>query len=394
VTLAQGTASLRQWTAAHPRLVDTALAVAVFVLAVPGHSHGPRGGGSPPDVGTLVLLAGAATALVFRRNRPLGVLAVTVLAGAAAVLHGGGGPTLALPAFLALYTVGSRAPLRSAVLATAASTVALAVAMAVRDGSWLDEHGDSPALSILAFSGAAAAVGVAVRNQRAALEAAEARAAQAELTREEEAERRVTDERLRIARELHDIVAHHISVINVQAGVARHLLDTRPEQARLALGLVRDASKTVLSEMSAVVGLLRTEDDGAPAEPAPGLARVGSLVASVRRAGLDLTCTFTGAPYELSPISDLTAYRAVQESLTNAVKYGSGTADLLIDHAPEGVRIEVRNPVGNTTPVTPGAGHGLIGMRERVEAVRGRLAAGPDPDGGFTVCAEIPRDPA
>jgi signal transduction histidine kinase len=393
VTVASGTAALRQWTAAHPRLVDTALAAVVLALAVPGHSHGPRGGDGPPDVGTLALLALAATALVFRRNSPLGVLAVTALAGMAALLDGGGGPTLALPTYLALYTVGSRAPLRSAVLATAASTAAIAGAMAVAAGSWLDEHGDSPALSILALSGAAAAVGVAVRNQRAALEAAEARAAQAELTREEEAERRVTDERLRIARELHDIVAHHISVINVQAGVARHLLDSRPEQARLALRLVRDASKTVLSEMSAVVGLLRTEDDDAPAEPAPGLARVGSLVDSVRRAGLDLTCTFTGDPYELSPISDLTAFRAVQESLTNAVKYGSGTADLVIHHAPEGVRIEVRNPVGTGRPVAPGGGHGLIGMRERVEAVHGRLTAGPGPEGTFTMCAHIPRDP-
>ncbi|SDX91001.1 Histidine kinase [Modestobacter sp. DSM 44400] len=252
--------ALRRWTAAHPRLVDATLAAAVLFLALPGQSRGDRGGGTA-DAGTLALLAVAAIALVLRRSHPLGVWAVALLAGVAAVLHGGGGPTLALLTFLALYTVGSRAPLRSTVLATAASTAAYAVAMAVAEGAWLDEHGDSPALSILAFSGAAAAVGVAVRSQRSALEAAEARARQAELTREEEAERRVTDERVRIARELHDIVAHHISVINVQAGVARHLLTTRPEQALLALGLVRDASKTVLTEMSAVVGLLRTDEE-------------------------------------------------------------------------------------------------------------------------------------
>src|SRR5207245_5741761 len=131
------------------------------------------------------------------------------------------------------------------------------------------ERGDVPGLEVLAWAGAAAAVGVAVRMQRAALESAQARAQQAEQSREEEAERRVTDERVRIARELHDVVAHHISVINVQAGVARHLMDSSPEQARTALGLVREASKTVLAEMSSVVGLLRTSEENAPVEPSP-----------------------------------------------------------------------------------------------------------------------------
>jgi signal transduction histidine kinase len=258
-------------------------------------------------------------------------------------------------------------------------------------GSWLDEHGEVPGLSVLAWGGAAAAVGVAVRSQRAALEAAEARARQAELTREEEAERRVTDERVRIARELHDVVAHHISVINVQAGVARHLMDSSPEQARAALGLVRDASKTVLTEMSAVVGLLRTDDEDVPTEPAPGLAGLGSLVDSVRRAGLELSASTTGEPFELPPISDLTAYRVVQESLTNAVKYGNGTADLVLGYGSDGVAIEVRNPIGGR-PAGQGGGHGLIGMHERIEAVHGELAAGPGPDGVFTVRARIPRD--
>jgi signal transduction histidine kinase len=371
--------------------VDTGLAVGLLVLALPGLAH-PHRDERPPDALTVALLVGSAAALVFRRGHPLRVWAVALLAGVLAVLHSGEGAELGLPTFLALYTVGTRAPVRSTVLATAGTGAAYAVALAVGTGTWLDEHGESPALSFLALGGAAAAVGVAVRSQRAALESAEARARQAELTREEEAERRVTDERLRIARELHDVVAHHISVINVQAGVARHLLDSRPEQARTALGLVREASKTVLSEMSAVVGLLRTEDEDVLTEPAPGLAAIGALVASSRRAGLDLTCTVTGEPYELPPIPDLTAYRVVQESLTNAVKYGTGTADLVIDYRPEALCVQVRNPVGDR-PGTPGGGHGLIGMRERVDAVRGRLAAGPGAGGVFTVRAEIPRDP-
>ena len=394
-----------RWGQAHPRLVDAAVAallVVLTLLTLPGLTHGGHGGpGGPGDLddrgagtGTTVLLALAALPLVLRRRHPLPVWAATVVLGVLAVLAGDGRLPLPLPVFLALYTVGRLLPIRSTVLATAVTAVAYGVATAVSLGGWLDDRGDFPALATVALSGAAAAVGVAVRSQRAALAAAQARAQQAELTREEEAERRVTDERVRIARELHDVVAHHISVINVQAGVARHLMDADPGQARTALGLVREASKTVLSEMSAVVGLLRTPDEDAPTEPAPGLARLPALVESVRRAGLELSWTSTGDPHPLPPICDLTAYRVVQESLTNAVKYGTGSADLVIDHRPEAVTIEVRNPVDAARAGSPGAGHGLIGMRERVEAVHGILVTGPAGDGTFSVHAEVPRRPA
>jgi signal transduction histidine kinase len=381
-----------RWAQAHPRIVDGGVAFAMVLLALPVLSHGRGPGHDGPDVDVTVLLAVAAVPLVARRRYPLPVWAVTVLFGVLAVLNSDGRLPLPLPTFLALYTVGRSVAVRNTVLATAVTGIAFSIGMAVAQGAWLDEHGDFPALATLALSGAAAAVGVAVRSQQAALAAAQARAQQAELTREEEAERRVTDERVRIARELHDIVAHHISVINVQAGVARHLMDSSPEQARTALGLVREASKTVLSEMSSVVGLLRTQEEDAPTEPAPGLSLIGALVESVRRAGLQLSWTSMGQPYELPSINDLTAYRVVQESLTNAVKYGSGTADLVIDYGPTAVRIDVRNPVGSTQPASAGGGHGLIGMRERVEAVRGLLVTGPTADGTFTVHAEIPRE--
>jgi signal transduction histidine kinase len=235
-------------------------------------------------------------------------------------------------------------------------------------------------------------VGVAVRSQRAAVEAAEARARQAEATREEEAERRVTDERLRIARELHDVVAHHISVVNVQAGVARHLLESQPEQARNALTLVREASRTVLSEMSTVLGLLRTGEDETPMAPAPGLDGAGALVESMRRAGLEVVERTEGEPYGLPEIADLTAFRVVQESLTNALKHGTGTAQLVRDYSATAVVLEIRNPVRGAAPPSVGGGHGLVGMRERVTAMGGRFTAGPEPDGWFTVRAEIPRE--
>jgi signal transduction histidine kinase len=382
-----------RWAGAHPRAVDTALASALVLVVGPALSgHGPRADHHSGGL-TLLLVGVAGIALVFRRDSPLSVWAVALVAGLLAVATGGDPSGVAVPSYLALFTLGDRVSLRTTVWATAASGAAYTLAGVVQEGAWLDERGDVPGLEVFAWAGAAAAVGVAVRMQRAVLAAAEARVRQAEQTREEEAERRVTDERVRIARELHDVVAHHISVINVQAGVARHLLESRPDQAKEALGLVRDASKTVLSEMSAVVGLLRTPEEDAPTEPAPGMARLENLVESVRRAGLDLTCRSAGERYELAPLSDLTAYRVVQESLTNAVKYGTGSAELVVDHGPEGVCIEVRNPVDGAAGVS-GGGHGLIGMRERVDAVRGRLSAGPGPDGFYTVSALIPRGAA
>jgi len=391
---------------AHPLLVDAGLAVLVLAVSLAGlydggrggprGPEGPVGGGQPGavvDTWAVVLLLAATAVLVARRRLPLSAWALTLAATFGVVLLGGDDPAVSAPLLLALYTVGKLRPWGVALATVVASGTVYTIALAMEQGALLDDRGDLPALTVVALGGAAAAVGIAVRGQQTAWEAARARARQAEATREEEAQRRVTDERLRIARDLHDVVAHHISVVNVQAGVARHLMDTHPEQARTALGLVRDASKTVLTELSAVLGLLRAEDGTSPAEPAPGLSRLPSLVESVRGAGLDLELQYTGQSYELAPANDLTAYRVVQESLTNALKYGSGRARLLVDHTPEGVTIDVVNPLAPDRPAT-GGGHGLIGMRERLDGVHGWLTAGPDGAGSWVLRAGIPRGPA
>src|SRR3954467_15789976 len=342
----RGLAALRQWQAAHPQLVDALVAVAVFAMALwgplsggprhdPDHHHGPV-----LDVLTVGVVAVASGALIWRRSRTLLVWAVSLLAAVVIMVHGGAPPVAVVPALVALYTVGCRFPLRVTTVTALVTAAVYGTTMTVVDGAL----GDRTA-TLLAFICVAAAVGYAVRSQRAAVEAAEARARQAEATREEEAERRVTDERLRIARDLHDIVAHHISVVNVQAGVARHLLRTQPDQAENALGLVREASRTVLSEMSTVLGLLRTGEDEHPTEPAPGLDRVDALIDSMRKSGLDVTARTTRRPYTVSELADLTAYRAVQESLTNALKHGTGTAELKLDYRPSAVVIEVRTPL-------------------------------------------------
>lgn len=392
----RGFASLWRWQAAHPRSVDAALAAVVFVAVVRGpfaggdgdHDRGPAIHPHAPVMDALIigLFAVAAVALVFRRSHPLVVWGVVLVAGIAVVAHGGDPTGAVVPSLLALYTVGTLAPVTTTLGTTAVTVAAYATALTLHEGQFSDRT-----LSSLAFVGVAAAVGVAVRSQRTAVEAAEARARQAEATREEEAERRVTDERLRIARELHDVVAHHISVVNVQAGVARHLLDSQPEQARTALTLIREASRTVLSEMSTVLGLLRTGEEDTPTAPAPGLDQAGALVDSMRRAGLAVEQRVQGQPYQLPELADLTAFRVVQESLTNALKHGTGMAELVLDHSATCLVLEVRNPVRPTAPSSARGGHGLVGMRERVTSLGGRFAAGPGPDGWFTVRAEIPR---
>jgi signal transduction histidine kinase len=381
-----------RWLSAHPRVSDAGLAVLTFGIGVLGFFDGPRGGGSPDDV-AVVPLALAAGALTLRRVTPLTVWAATSGLTATVVLLGGSDEFVAAPMLVSLYTVGRSAGLSTTAACTLSSGALYAAALAVTEGGLLDDRGDASALPVLALAGAAAAVGLAVRGQQDALRAARARAHQAELTREEEAVRRVTDERLRIARELHDVVAHHISVINVQAGVARHLMDARPEQARTALTAVREASKAVLSEMTAVVGLLRTDDGGGPAEPAPGLHRLPALVDGLRAAGLEVTWQTSGEDAALPPIADLAAYRVVQESLTNAVKHGTGTAELHVRHEAGEVVIEVRNPVAVAAGPAATGGHGLLGMRERLEAVSGQLTAGPDDRGNWVVRATLPRDP-
>jgi signal transduction histidine kinase len=396
VGLVRGFARLRQWQAIHPRRSDALLALVVLAAALwaplSGGGHGGGRGDGPlsgrgveVDVLTVVLVAAAAAALVLRRSHPLQVWAVTLVAAVALLVHAGEPLAGTVLLCTALYTVGTRCPVRTTVGATLVTAVVFAGAMTAVERVFSDQ-----ALSLLAFTAVAAAVGVAVRSQRAAVEAAEARARQAETTREEEAERRVTDERLRIARELHDVLAHHISVINVQAGVARHLLDTRPDEARTAIGLVRAASRTVLTEMSAVLGLLRSGDDETPVEPAPGLDQLPALVDGIRRAGLATTWRVEGAPSRLPEIADLAAYRIVQESLTNALRHGTGTAELVLSYTGSGVVIEVRNPRPADAPPSEGAGHGLVGMRERVAAVGGRFAAGAEGADGFVVRAEIP----
>jgi signal transduction histidine kinase len=233
-----------------------------------------------------------------------------------------------------------------------------------------------------------------VRARRAYVAELRDRAERAERTREEEARRQVHEERMRIARELHDVVSHTIGVISVQAGVAAHLLRRRPEKAAESLEAIRQASDEALGELHAMLGVLRDGDDGRPPlSPAPGLAELDALVAQAGGAGVEVQVSVEGEPRRLPSAVDLTAYRVVQESLTNVVRHaGASRARVTVSHRAGGVVVEVVDDGrgGAAGNGSGGSGQGIVGMRERARALGGTLEAGPRPEGGFRVLATLP----
>lgn len=218
------------------------------------------------------------------------------------------------------------------------------------------------------------------------------RVAQFRRAREEEARRRASEERLQIARELHDVLAHNISLINVQAGVALHLIDEQPEQARVALAAIKQSSKDVLREMRSVLGVLRGVDETAPRSPTPSLANLDDLIANLNAAGLTVRTEVHGKPRELPAGVELAAFRILQEALTNVSRHaGAATATATVDYGEHTLSLRVDDD-GDGVAAAPssGTGSGIAGMRERVAALGGEFSAGPRPGGGFRVLARLP----
>jgi len=254
--------------------------------------------------------------------------------------------------------------------------------------------------------GAAWVIGILNRHRRVALAAAASRAEQAEASLDAAAATAAAAERVRIARELHDVVSHHVSLIAVHAEAVGALLPARPEAAATSADLIGSTARAAMTELRRLLGVLRVashEDDERPVlAPVPALSRLGDLVDAARAAGLDVTCDVSGPAAALSPSVDLTAYRIVQEALTNAVRHAPGAAaSVQVRYAPDSVAIEVSNtapasPAGSPVPAVPavagpaGSGYGLAGIAERVASCGGSLALGPAPDGGFTVSARLP----
>ena len=377
---------IRGRVTSHPQAVDVAfglLVVTVILLAVRA--------GRPLRGEDLAASALAFALIAARRGWPLPVFGAVTAVSAAFNLHAAlVGPLLAANV-ICTYTVASRTDRRTAVVTGAVTIVTVYVAVVIGAGrSWTDPQN----AAIVVWGALAVVVGDATRIRLANLDAVEVRARQAEHSRDEEARRRVVEERLRIARDLHDVVAHHIAVINVQVGVAAHLLRERPDAAEEALAHVRHATRTVLAELSTVLDVLRSEEQDAEhastTEPPPGLSRLTAMLDSLAAVGLRVEHRQEGEARPLPSAVDLAAYRIVQESLTNAHKHGSEpAARLLLDYTPAGLGIMVENAAGRPVPDADGCGHGLIGLRERVSSVGGRVRTGRD-DGRFTVDAFLP----
>ncbi|MET8704446.1 sensor histidine kinase [Kitasatospora sp. NPDC004723] len=385
---------LRRVRGRHPNLIDALLVLAAFIVTAGTTTVDRLGNAIEPNPAALTLAVVSSLALLGRRRWPCLVVVITLactlaLCFVATQLNAG----LVAPLLLALFFLAVRTDRTTARAATAVSAVLVTVATIINE----PHTSLSIKIGVIAWILLPGAIGDSVRVRRAHLAAIEERAERAERTREEEARRRVADERIRIARDLHDVVAHHIALANAQAGIAVHLLDRHPAQAREMLSHLTDATGSALRELKATVGLLRSADDPqAPLEPAPGLDRLPDLIGAFERAGLPVRLAVEGEPQPLSPGVDLTAYRILQESLTNVAKHAAGTtADVTLAYSGSRVLLTVANerpaPGLRSGVVAPvGGGFGLIGMRERAAAVGGRLTADRRPGGGFLVSAELP----
>jgi signal transduction histidine kinase len=355
----------------------------------------------PLDPLAYVLLVAGPLVLLLRRRWPARVLALTLACGLAyaARTYPEGPSQLAI--YPALWTVALTLPRRTAWVAAAGTAVAVAGAELFLYGDTMFD-GEPLYAAVTVFT--AMWWGESVRARRAYVAELRDRAERAERTRDEEARRRVDEERMRIARELHDVVSHTIGVISVQAGVAAHLLHRRPDKAADSLAAIRQASDEALGELHAMLGVLREGDgDGgrAPLTPAPGLAELDALVAQAARAGVEVTVSLEGEPRRLPSAVDLACYRVVQESLTNVVRHaGASRAEVTVTHHDGRVVVEVTDDgragstdgsgAGSGNGNGAGSGQGILGMRERARALGGSLEAGPRPGGGFRVQATLP----
>ncbi len=384
---------IRRCRSVSPTAADVLLTVAAIVVSVGGlfaskdHSH------APVSWQAIILTLLGTLPLVARRRKPLLVLAVAevfeALFLATAPLNG---PQIGGMA-VALYTVATRTDrrtsLRIAGLIAGVNVLVLLVGIVLGRPEIFTSLFVMIALIVGSWS-----LGENVRTRRAYLAQLEERARRLELEREENTRRAVQEERTRIARELHDVVAHHVSAIAVQAGAAEEIAERNPQRARETLHRIQETSRQALAEMRAMLNVLRNSDElGAERDPQPSLAQVERLASQSRAAGLPVTLQVEGAVRPLPEALDLSAYRIVQEALTNSLKHaGPAHANVLVRYTEDTLELEItddgRGPNGH--PAGASEGRGLIGMRERVALFGGELAAGAAHDHGFSVRARLP----
>lgn len=376
------------------RPLDVALAVGCAVAMLLEQAISTK---AEPSALSTVAIALACTPVALRHQAP-----ITAFLAAFATLFAVMETTtvytaLPAPVVICAYAVAERRGRRVALVAAAGTLPATLAILQVYSPHPVVSWGTASYLVAVALP---FALGVAAHDRRRWTEALTARAEAAERTREEEALRRVGEERLRIARDVHDVVAHAMVTINVQAGVGAHLLDRDPAQAYVTLRTIKQVSGDALTDLRAMLGLLRTDDEPAahePPRPVPRLADLAELREGVAAAGLDVTVDIDPAARALPVPVDATCFRIVQEALTNTLRHaGPTTARVRVVREADRVVLEVVDDGGGAPgPLRhTGSGHGLRGMRERATALGGSLEAGPRPEGGWRVAASLPVAPS
>ena len=377
------------------RPVLTAGVVAVFVGACGVIAlRFEQRGGRPGDTSTIaaLIVASTASALAVKRTHPWWALAITTVGTVGYIAYSGQFTAAAtLPLSACLCTLASRFEARTAIAATAAVCVGLTVVAAVLGPQWLFVE----RVGLIGWPLLGASIGGVTRARNRYVTAVETRAQVSAALYEYEAERRVVEERLRISRDIHDVVAHHLAALNLQSGTARHVLD-RPELAAQALAGMHENSEAALREIKGLVGMLRADNDE-PRGPVPGLRDVDALVDAALASGLDVRTSVGGSVRPATPDVELAAYRVIQEALTNAAKHAPGEpVTLTMTYRLSTLTIEVGNRIAAAGMRTTGGGFGLAGMRERVRAAGGRLDADVGGGGGgsgggrFVVAVELP----
>lgn len=376
-----------------PHSFDVALAVVVFVLEVIGILGGEvneSGEFSLSMLGdvpaaTYLFLAASSIALLWRRTWPLTVLAATLSASLAWDVIGlVDAPSLAI--LVSLYGVGRYIDVdRDSFLAIAVALIVVAADDLLIEGEQLAVVGLSLALTLAAWY-----LGRRIKGRREYLALIEERADYLERERAAEAQRAVDAERNRIARELHDLVAHRVSMITVQAGAAQTVAVSDPARAIRAMEAVEEAGREALEELRQVLGVLRG-DQGRDLVPVHGLADIPELISDMRSAGMDVRLDTRESPKALPAQVDFASYRIVQEALTNVLKHGGpdAKAEVRLNRTRDTLNIEVTNS-GSGVSALPRSGHGLVGMRERANLLGGTFDAGPRPDGSFQILARLP----
>ena len=373
--------------------MDAAVAAAVALALVLTISVATEEGATrSPDALAYLLGLTVAGLLLARRRWPMGVLVASV--GALFVYYGLDYPAFspAVPLAAASYFAAFAGHIRSAAALLAGVVIFGVGWQTLGENASLASVIGTGTLADAALLAAVLLLGEAVRTRRAWAEEVRRRLQRAEQDREREAARRVAEERLRIARELHDVLAHTVAGLNVQAGAAADAVDDAPEQAKASLHAIRQHSRAAMAELKATVGLLRGDVSDAPRTPAPGLAQLDALLQTVTDAGVQVDVSVAGTARPLPGAIDLTAYRILQESLTNVVRHAhASAARVLIRYDPDEIVVEVDdNGHGPAAAGNGAGGYGLVGMHERAAAVGGALEAGPRPGGGFRVHAELP----